>query len=203
MTKFQEDEHMEAVSTMINLSVRRDQLLSQLRLAQINPSKMDEARRVADNIAMLPRAPEYKAASDTLGNGIPPWFIGCLHYREDTGQSLRSYLGNGELIIGTGRKTSIVPKLRGPFATFHEGAVDAMNLEFKGTTQWQDLGNCLVRAEMYNGEGYAMMGVVNPYLFAGTSIYHSGKYSYDGHYDPNLVDQELGIVCIMKALGIV
>lgn len=193
---------MDEASTLINMTVRRDQLLAQLRMAKVNIASMDEAEAVANKITSLPWAPEYSAAASTLGNGIPAWLIGCLHYREITSMSLKAYLGNGEMIIGTGRKTQLVPKLRGPFDTFHEGAVDALNLSFKGLSNWTDIGNCLVRAEMWNGEGYARMGVVNPYLFAGTSIYHSGKYKSDGHYDPGLVDQELGVVCIMKALGV-
>ena len=188
---------------LMNLSTRRDQLLAQFKLAQVNASQIKAASDIAKRIESQPWDFEYRSAADTLGNGIPTWLIGCLHYRENTSLSLRAYLGNGELIIGTGRKTQLVPKLRGPFASFHEGAVDALNLEFKGLTNWTDLGNCLVRAEMWNGEGYNRMGVVNPYLFAGTSIYHKGKYRSDGHYDPNLIDQELGVVAIMKALGVV
>lgn len=173
-----------------------------LKTAEISPNSIEEAKAVATQITSFPRAPEYQAASDTVGTGIPAWFIGCLHYREDTAMSLRAYLGNGERIIGTGRKTQEVPKLRGPFATFHEGAVDALNLDLGSFRDWSDIGNCLVRAEIWNGEGYNHLHVVNPYLFAGTSVYKAGKYDYDGHYNPHLVDRELGVVCIMKALGI-
>lgn len=183
---------------------RRLTLLADLELAQVNPSSMSAAEAIAERIKSDPWASEYQAASSTVGTGIPPWLIGCLHYREITSLSLKAYLGDGEMIIGTGQKTVDVPKLRGPFATFHDGAVDALNLQFSGvTTGWDDIGNCLVRAEEWNGEGYFEMGVINPYLFAGTSLYHSGKYGSDGHYDPNLVDEELGIVCIMRALGVV
>lgn len=195
---------MMSEAPLINLELRREQLLAQLAQAVVNPSATGTftAKAIVQRIQAAPWATEYKAAADTLGNGIPPWFIGCLHYREDTYMSLRAYLGNGEMIIGTGRKTQDVPQLRGPFQTFHEGAVDALNLSFNGMTNW-DIGNCLVRGELWNGEGYANRGVINPYLFAGTSIYTSGKYRSDGQYDPNLVDQELGIVCIMKALGVI
>lgn len=191
------------IEPMIDLRLRREQLLAQLKTTSVNVQAMDEAEAVSNRITSLPWASEYRAAADTIGNGIPPWFIGCLHYREITTMSLRAYLGNGEMIIGTGQKTRLVPKLRGPFATFHEGAVDALNLSFSGLGNWQDIGNCLVRAELWNGEGYARMGVVNPYLFAGSSIYKRGKYDSDGHYDPDLVDQELGLVPIMKALGVI
>lgn len=201
--RFEEDRFQDEAAMLISLSVRRDQLLAQLKTTTVNAPSMGEAKAVANRIISLPWASEYKAAADTLGNGIPSWFIGCLHYREITSMSLKAYLGNGEMIIGTGRKTHLVPKLRGPFATFHEGAVDSLNLSFKGFGNWTDIGNCLVRAEMWNGEGYNHLGVVNPYLFSGTSIYHMGKYDLDGHYNPRLVDQELGIVPIMKALGVI
>jgi lysozyme family protein len=201
---FEENEYMkDGATALINLTLRREQLLSQLRIAEVNKDAKTLASGIAGKITALPNAPEYRAAADTLGNGIPAWFIGCLHYREVTSMSLRAYLGNGEMIIGTNRKTQAVPKMRGPFMTFHEGAVDALRLSFSGMSNWNDTGNLLVRAELWNGEGYNRLGMVNPYLFAGTSIYHKGKFDYDGRHNPNLVDQELGIVCIMKALGIV
>ena len=193
----------ESEHSLINLSVRRDQLLAQLAKATLLVSCATYAKTIANRIVSMPWSDEYRAASDTMGNAIPTWFIGCLHYREITSMSLRAYLGNGEMIIGTGRKTQLVPKLRGPFATFHDGAVDALNLSFNGMSNWADIGNCLVRAEIWNGEGYANRGVVNPYLFSGTSVYTSGKYDSDGHYDPDLVDQELGVVAIMKALNVI
>jgi len=50
-------------------------------------------------------------------------------------------------------------------------------------------------AERWNGFGYRWNGYgPSPYLWSGTNHYSKGKYSSDGHYDPNLVDQQVGFV---------
>jgi len=48
---------------------------------------------------------------------IPWFFVGVTHDLE-CACNWRGVLHNGELIVGTGRKTTIVPKNRGPFATW-------------------------------------------------------------------------------------
>ena len=56
--------------------------------------------------------------------GIPWWWIAICHHRESSG-NFAGVLHNGEHIIGTGRKTRLVPAGRGPFASWEEAAVDA------------------------------------------------------------------------------
>lgn len=181
---------------------RSTQLLALYQHAVLDSTHEAEAFHVAAMISAGVLHDEYKKASDALGGHIPPWFIGCLHYREQSSLTLRAYLGNGQLIIGSGKKSSIVPVGRGPFKTFHDGAVDALKLVgFDKFSTWT-AGECLERAEKWNGLGYMKRGVVNPYLFAGTSAYHSGKYVADGHYDPSAMDKQLGVACIMKSLHI-
>ena len=52
-----------------------------------------------------------------------PWaVIAALHMRE-SGADFRTYLGNGEPL---NRRTRLVPKGRGPFKSWEDGAVDAL-----------------------------------------------------------------------------
>lgn len=164
----------------------------------VDPIHEKEAHAIKTKIESEPYWSEYKTVSNSLGNFIPPWYVGCLHYRENTSLSLHAYLGNGQLIVGSGKKSTIVPVGRGPFRTFHEGAVDILKMMgFEKFMSWTP-GECLERAEKWNGLGYKNRNVPNPYLFAGTSAYSKGKYSRDGHYDPDLVDKQLGFACLLK-----
>lgn len=141
----------------------------------------------------------YEAVSKATG---VPWdVIGVIHYRESSGD-FAGVLHNGQKIIGTGKKTTIVPKGRGPFSSWEEAAYDAlMNCApYAGkNTDWS-IGSTLDFLERYNGLGYRNKGLPSPYLWAGTDQYVKGKYVADGKYDPNHVDQQLGVAPILMKL---
>jgi len=133
--------------------------------------------------------------------GVPWDVIAVIHYRESSG-SFAGVIHNGQKIIGTGKKTSIVPKGRGPFWTWEEAAVDAlMNCNpYAGKNEDWSIGATLDLLERYNGLGYRKKGLPSPYLWAGTNQYISGKYVADGKYDPNHVDQQLGVAALLMKL---
>ena len=54
--------------------------------------------------------------------------------------------------------------------------------------------------EGFNGWGYRKRGVPSPYLWAGSDQYAHGKYGEDGVYDGALVDKQLGVMVLLKAL---
>ena len=56
-------------------------------------------------------------------------------------------------------------------------------------------------AERYNGLGYRNKGLPSPYVWAGTDKYTSGKYVADGVFDPNYVDQQLGVMLMIKSIA--
>lgn len=130
--------------------------------------------------------------------GVPWYFIGALHYREST-CDFSACLANGQSI---GRVTTIEPKGAGPWATWEDSAVWALQHEgFLSVTDWTGTevwGVCLFEGERFNGEGYHNHGWANPYLFSGTDLYSSGKYIRDGVYDPSVVDIQIGIAPLMK-----
>lgn len=133
--------------------------------------------------------------------GVPWDVIAVIHYREISG-NFAGVLHNGQKIIGTGKKTTIVPKGRGPFSTWEQAAIDAlMNCHpYAGKNKDWSLAGTLDILERYNGLGYRDKGVPSPYLWAGTDQYVKGKYVADGKYDPNHVDQQLGVAALLIAL---
>jgi lysozyme family protein len=133
--------------------------------------------------------------------GVPWDVIGVIHYRESS-NDFRGVLHNGQKIIGTGKKTTLVPKGRGPFSTWEEAAIDALancHPHLAKNKDWS-LGTTLDKLEAYNGLGYRNKGLASPYLWAGTDQYVKGKYVADGKFDPNHVDQQLGVAALLMKI---
>lgn len=157
-------------------------------------------KAVADRLVF--NKPRYEAVAKALktkGYDIPWEFIAVTHQREASG-NFNSYLGNGQPL---NKKTTIVPKGRGPFSSWEEGAIDALVYAppyAAKNTDWTISGT-LNKLEEYNGLGYRQMGVPSPYLWAGTDQYSKGKYVADHVYDPNHVDTQLGTAGLLKFMG--
>lgn len=129
--------------------------------------------------------------------GLPAELIAAIHWRE-SGGNFNTYLHNGDPL---GKTTTHVPK--GVYFTdWTAAAVDAIknyggnlsNVNVNDINTWYDY------AERYNGLGYRKKGVPSPYVWAGTSNYKCGKYVADGKYNPNYVDQQLGVAVMLQAL---
>lgn len=154
-----------------------------------------EAREAAQGII------EDKARYQNVekATGVPWWFIGPVHHRE-SGRSFAGILHNGERIIGTGRKTSLVPAGRGPFASWDEAAVDALKLQKLDQVDAWTLPRTLYEFERYNGFGYVKHKINSPYVWAGTNLQQKGKYTADGKFDPNHMDMQLGCAAMLSEL---
>lgn len=141
----------------------------------------------------------YDAVSKATG---VPWdVIGVIHYRESS-NDFAGVLHNGQKIIGTGEKTTFVPKGRGPFSTWEEAAIDALvnaPPQLAKNKDWS-IAATLDALERYNGLGYKNKGLPSPYLWAGTDQYQKGKYVADGKYDPEHVDKQLGVAPILMKI---
>lgn len=161
---------------------------------EIRPERLNEVMSLCSKIKN--NRERYEKISETTG--VPWYVIGAIHHKEAS-LDFRAYLGNGERIIGTGKKSTIVPKNRGPFSTFEEGAIDALGNQ-KGKP-W-DLGSTLYFTEAYNGFGYRSHGINSPYNFAATTLYISGGYPRDHFWDPNHVVRNPGCVAIFRGLGL-
>lgn len=147
-------------------------------------------------------APAAKARYQAVSakTGVPWWFIAVVHEREAS-QNWNTQLGQGDPL---NKKSTHVPKGRGPFATWEDGAYDALvncSPFASKNTDWS-VGGALTVLEKYNGLGYYNKGVPSPYIWAGTDQYTSGKYVADGVYDPNTVDRQLGCAGLLKFMGV-
>lgn len=158
------------------------------------------------------KGPAFKAVADRIltnkavyqeiekETGVPWWFIGIVHYRESN-LDMKTNIANGQRFD---RKTTIVPKGRGPFKSFKDAAVDALTncSPYAAKNKDWSVGGALTMFEKYNGLGYYNKGLPSPYVWAGTDQYVRGKYVADGVYDPNHVDTQLGCAGVLKFLGV-
>jgi lysozyme family protein len=144
---------------------------------------------------------DYQYKPIELATGVPWYVVAALHMRE-CDFDFRCTLHNGEKIIGTNRVTEEVPKGRGPFATFKDGAIDALVQGGLNLVKDWSLENTLKVCEAYNGLGYLRyhQSVMSPYLWSCTSVYSCGLYDSDGSYDPELKDKNAGVAALFKCL---
>lgn len=164
--------------------------------ASAEVTKRATVERVASGI--MENRGKYEAVSHETG--VPWEWIACVHHRESSG-SFAGVLHNGERIIGTGKKTRLVPAGRGPFSSWEAAAIDA--LKFKGLhliADWS-ITRMLYQFEDYNGWGYFNYRKVNsPYVWAATSHQQPGKYVADGKWDATATDKQLGCAAVLKVL---
>ena len=139
----------------------------------------------------------------TQRTGVPWRLIGCLHNMEAS-CNFKGVLHNGELIVGTDRKTTIVPKGLGPFKTWEDAALDALKRE--GLTSIKDwtVGLELKISEQFNGLGYLKyhQSENSPYIWACTSLNDGkGKYVSDGKFDANApTNNQVGVAAIYRQI---
>lgn len=130
--------------------------------------------------------------------GVPWTFIAVTHEREAS-QNWNTQLGQGDPLHSVSRH---VPEGRGPFATWEDGAYDALVNCGPWAARNKDwsVGGTLAKLEEYNGLGYYRRGKPSPYVWAGTDQYTAGKYVADGVYDPNYVDTQPGCANLLLAM---
>lgn len=164
---------------------------------EIRPARLNEANAIAR------KAINGKATYQRIERltGVPWYFVALCHYRESN-FDFNTYLGNGETLHHV---TTLVPKGRGPFASFVDGAVDALRIQnFIGTKDWS-IARTLYRLECFDGLAYHAKGVSSPYLYGGSTLYgppeaRAGKFIRDHVFDPDHVDSQLGTAVILRAM---
>ncbi len=137
--------------------------------------------------------------------GVPWQLVAVIHIREAGLQDVGVFKGvlhNGQRIVGTGKKTTIVPAGRGPFKTWKEAAIDALKLKgFDKIKEWP-VSRMLWALEPYNGYGYRYRGLPSPYLWASTNHQKPGKFVRDHVFDATVVDTQMGAAAMLKFLGV-
>ena len=130
-----------------------------------------------------------------------PWFVIAVIHEREASQSWVANLAQGD----PWNSVSVhVPKGQGPFQSWEDAAVNALERSAPYAAHWADwsIGGALTLLEEYNGLGYARRSVPSPYLWAGTDQYRSGKYIADGHYDPNAIDHQLGCAALLARMAV-
>ncbi len=159
----------------------------------IKPSRLAEFERYAAQL--LAHKARYQAIE--ARTGVPWHLIAILHLRESNA-NFDTYLGNGQSLH---RRTTIVPRGRGPFASFEDGAVDALKID--GLTSVKDwrLEKELYYCEIFNGAGYDARGLPSPYVWGGTSVQRPGKYVSDGRFSSTTWDTQPGCAPILATMA--
>lgn len=169
-------------------------------LIAANSERWNSAKTTRDFSAVASRLVKFKRRYQTITErtGVP-WFVVAVIHEREASQNWNTQLGQGDPLD---RVSIHVPKGRGPFATWEDGAVDALVNCPPYAARWRDWspGGTLALLEMYNGLGYAGRGLPSPYVWAGTDQYSKGKYVADGVFDPNVVDQQLGCAGLILAM---
>lgn len=158
----------------------------------ITPNRAREVGQVAERL--VEHKDRYVAVEkDTL---VPWYMIAVIHEREGS--------GNFDLSLAQGdpwrRRSTHVPKGRGPFQSWEAAAVDAIEIDHLTHADVKDwrLEKILYHLEGYNGWGYHdFHGIPSPYLWGATSIQGRGKYTSDGHWDAHEWDMQLGCCAML------
>lgn len=138
----------------------------------------------------------YIAACE--GTEVPPAFIGVLDLREGD--------CNPHLGLGQGDRwdhvSTHVPRGFGPFPSWAAAAKFYIHYDHldENSSPWSIEYACW-KGEIWNGLGPRAHGRATGYLWAGTSIYRGGKYIADGVWNPNAVDQQIGIIPVLLRIG--
>ncbi len=163
-------------------------------LAGMTITRADDAKRVAGGIL----AGKYQFVPVYAKTGVAlAWSLAS--FEREASSNFRLSPAQGD---PWDRVSVNVPRGRGPFQNFEAAAIDAYHLDgldAVGATNWTWARACY-EGELFNGFGYRARGIHTPYLWAGTNVYDRGKYTADGQFDPNVRDQQLGIVPLMVML---
>ncbi|MBR5304499.1 MAG: hypothetical protein IKU37_06705 [Candidatus Gastranaerophilales bacterium] len=129
--------------------------------------------------------------------GVPAELIAAIHWRESNG-NFGTYLHNGAK-LGKPIQTFLGERT---YYTWEESAKDALsNYAQPKKIVIGDIETYYAFAERYNGMGYSKYhNMYSPYVWSGTNLYTSGKYVADGKFDPNAIDEQVGVAVLLNEI---
>jgi lysozyme family protein len=150
-----------------------------------------------DNVAkrLLGNKNRYVTVQNLSG---VPWPVTAVIHERESSQSWAANLANGD---PWNKPTIHVPRGLGPYGSWEDAAVAALHYDFANWRDWT-IGGALCALEKYNGFGYALRGMVSPYLWASTNQYIRGKFTADGHFDPAAIDHQLGCAGLLMRMNV-
>lgn len=164
----------------------------QTKFQGVTPAIIDEIR--------LGR-PAYEKVTEVTG--VPWWFIGIIHSLECS-CDFKKHLHNGDpLTARTTRVPKGRPKTGKPPFSWHDSAVDALQMKgYHKITDWSP-EKALYLLEKYNGWGYRKdsVNINSPYLWSGTNHYTKGKFVKDHVFSKTAVSKQIGAAILMKDLA--
>lgn len=190
----------------------------QLNTMVIKPERLAEFERMARYA--IANKEIYQRVSYATRSGFPWPGVAVAHKRESDAQDAHgnplftSYLGNGQPLWV---RTTIVPVNRGPFISrelalsdpqkcndaFVAGCMDALAIDKidQQAPPWP-VEKIIFGEETLNGTGYSdYHNMPSPYIWGGTSVQVRGKYTSDGHFDPSVMDTQLGCAGMLWMIG--
>lgn len=161
-------------------------------------------RDAAQLDAMARKVKQYWSAYQAVekATGVPAALVAVIHIREGGLQDVGVFakcLHNGQ---SWKRKTTIEPIGHGPWKSWHEAAVHALELKKFNTISGWTPAKMLSAAEPYNGYGYRLKGLRSPYLWASTNHQQRGKYIRDHVFDASVMDSQMGVAAMLRFLGV-
>jgi lysozyme family protein len=168
------------------------------KACKVSPSRMASVDSLVDKVA------KGRNRLEAVGKkfGVPWHVLGIIQLMEGGG-SFSRHLHNGDpLTARTVQVPAGRPKKGNPPFTWEESAADAIQLEGLDKQKDWSIGAQLYLFEKYNGFGYRnkKINIPSPYLWSFSNHYTKGKYSSDGHYDPNLVSQQCGTAVLLRRM---
>lgn len=164
--------------------------------AQVRPDKLPVLQ------AMIPKIQANRRLYDEVQatTKIPWYFVAIIHGLE-AGFSADRHIHNGDPLsqrtihMPAGRPISGEP----PF-TIGQSFDDFVRMLHYD--QWRDwsIAGMLVLWERQNGLGYRKRSMNSPYIWACTSLYDKGKYTVDGRFDPEAIQNQCGAAAILKVM---
>lgn len=134
--------------------------------------------------------------------GVPWWLIGLLHMRESS-CNFSTFLGNGQPLS---RVTTLTPKGLGPWTgpdAWERAAAQALAIDGLDKVKVWDIPTALFYCEKFNGEGYFAHAVNSPYVWSGSNLYSSGKFTETpagSTFVPSLRDPQSGCAPMLQIL---
>lgn len=142
---------------------------------------------------LLTHKATYEGVAQSVWGRPDYWWYVAITDQMEGGGGANTYLGNGQSLS---RVTTEVPAGRGPFSSFHDGAIDAL----RGVPAPTSVSRAAYNWEGFNGWGYLSKPITDPYLDSFSNLYTKGKYTSDHHYDPEAVSAQPGALTILKVL---
>lgn len=162
---------------------------------QVRPSKQSAFNSIAKRLVAA--KDRYIIVQNKTG---VPWYVIALIHEREASQSFNTQLGQGDPL---GRVSTHVPRGMGPYTgpgAWERAAQDALHLDKLDQVKDWRLEKCLYYLELYNGWGYHSHGVPSAYVWAGSTVYVSGKYVADGVWSSSAVDTQAGCAPLLKCM---